>query len=55
MPAAIWPLRRIKEAFRRGLGYHVDTIGEYIITAPGVLFKTEDHTEGAMTLLKNGR
>ena len=45
-------VRRIKEAVRRGLGYDVDTMGEYITSSLGVLFKTDDHKEGAMAFVE---
>ncbi|MFO7964505.1 MAG: enoyl-CoA hydratase-related protein [Desulfobacterales bacterium] len=45
-------VRRIKEAVRRGLGYDVNAMGEYITSSLGVLFKTDDHKEGASAFVE---
>ncbi len=45
-------VRRIKEGVRRGLGYNVDKLGEYITNSLSVLFETEDHTEGATAFVE---
>jgi enoyl-CoA hydratase/carnithine racemase len=45
-------VRRIKEAVRRGLGYNVDAIGEYVSGSLAVLFQTEDHKEGATAFIE---
>ncbi len=43
---------RIKEGVRRGLGYDVQALGEYVTTSLMALFETEDHKEGAMAFLE---
>lgn len=45
-------VRRIKEAVRRGLGYNVTQLGEYITNSLAVLFETEDHVEGATAFVE---
>jgi enoyl-CoA hydratase/carnithine racemase len=43
---------RIKEAVRRGLGYDLGRLGEYVSTSLNVLFNTEDHKEGATAFVE---
>jgi enoyl-CoA hydratase/carnithine racemase len=45
-------VRRIKEAVRRGLGYDVRSLGEYVTSSLAILFETEDHKEGAAAFLE---
>ena len=45
-------VRRIKEGVRRGLGYDVQALGEYVTSSLAVLFETEDHKEGANAFLE---
>ena len=45
-------VQRIKEAVRRGLGYDVKALGEYVTSSLAILFETEDHKEGAAAFLE---
>ncbi len=45
-------VRRIKEAVRRGIGYDVDSLGEYITQSLSLLFQTDDHKEGATAFIE---
>ena len=45
-------VQRIKEAVRRGLGYDVKALGEYVTSSLAILFETEDHKEGAASFLE---
>lgn len=45
-------LQMVKEAVRKGLNYNLAALGEYHGYALGILFKTEDHQEGARAFVE---